>query len=583
MDYLGCTLFFGWVERDSFFPIVLVPVKEEASKNLPAVSDRLAHLFLVVCQTLSLHHQFSFQFLSIVASCMRGVRMLVGALDSGTSSTRFVLYTSELEVVASAVRKAVTVHGEDGQQEQSAGQMLEMADQCMAEALESAGVGRESVATIGVANQRETAVVWDRRSGEALHAALLWSDQRSELSGLVGRAEEVEQETGLPLAAYFTGGKFAWLLAHGGREMQQVYEQGQLMGGTVDAWLLRHLTGSPSTEPSNASRTLLFSLAQHAYAPSMIARLGLDKLHLPVILPSLSPLRLIRPGHILQGVSIGAGKQKKRRKKERKEESDRERLLVLGDQQAALVGAGGDERTVKATFGTGAFVLQRTEGRPPADGSGLVATVALSEMTAGEERVLYAREGAVAAAGSAVEWLQRTGLLVSVAALDDHRSEGCGSVRVVPGHAGLLAPHWQPQARGCILGLTLSSSQHHIAQATLRGVAHATTDVLEALQETEEKCNFKGEVRCDGGLSRSLSLRQALADVSGREVWTRGDGESTARGVAAAALVGAGLKSWAQVTPLLDLGWTVTRPLLSETLRLAQRAQWRQDLANATN
>ena len=219
--------------------------------------------------------------------------MLVGALDSGTSSTRFVLYTSELEVVASAVRKAVTVHGEDGQQEQSAGQMLEMADQCMAEALETAGVGRESVATIGVANQRETAVVWDRRSGEALHAALLWSDQRSELSGLVGRAEEVEQETGLPLAAYFTGGKFAWLLAHGGREMQQVYEQGQLMGGTVDAWLLRHLTGSPSTEPSNASRTLLFSLAQHAYAPSMIARLGLDKLHLPVILPSLSPLRLI--------------------------------------------------------------------------------------------------------------------------------------------------------------------------------------------------------------------------------------------------------------------------------------------------
>lgn len=428
------------------------------------------------------------------------------------------------------------------------------------EALEHAGVAPNAVTAVGITNQRETTLVWDRATGTPIHHGIVWQDRRTaetcDRLRRAGHDATIRATTGLVVDAYFSGTKVAWLLDHvdGARERAQA---GELAFGTIDTWIIWQLTGGRShvTEPSNACRTMLYDIDKGAWSPAMCSLLGVPESLLPEVRPSVGSFGVTDPDHFLGAAVPITG--------------------VLGDQQAALFGQGcWTAGTSKNTYGTGSFVLLNTGRERPTSGR-LLASIGW-DLGDGPTYVL---EGSIFVTGAAVQWL-RDGLeLIDDAAETGPLAESVpdtGDVYLVPAFAGLGAPHWDPYARGTIVGLSRGTTRAHLARATVEAMAFQTRDVIEAM-ETDSGVTLD-ELRVDGGASTMDVLCQFQSDLLGVDVLRPKVRETTALGAGFAAGLGAGV--WASTDELADVWQLDVRfsPSMTRDEANTRQHRWRDAL-----
>ncbi len=444
------------------------------------------------------------------------------ALDQGTSSSRAILFDEEARPIAAQSREFPQIYPQAGWVEHNPEDIWSSQLESAQALLRETGVSAKQIAAVGITNQRETAVVWEKGTGRPLCNAVVWQCRRT--AGLCealkerGREPFIRERSGLVVDAYFSATKVQWMLEHveGARARA---ERGELLFGTVDAWLIYRLTGGRvhATDPSNASRTMLYNIHRGQWDPELLAEFGVPASMLPQVRPSSGVLGETEPG--LLGTSLPiAG--------------------VAGDQQAALFGQGCfDEGSAKNTYGTGCFVLLNT-GRRPVPSGKLITTVAWG--LGGE--LHYALEGSIFVAGAAIQWL-RDGLRILQDAAESEALASAvadsGGVYLVPAFVGLGAPHWDMYARGAVLGLTRGTTREHLVRATLESIAFQTRDVLEVM-ESESGIAFP-ELRVDGGAACNDLLMQIQADVLGRPVLRPAVTETTALGAAYLAGLGVGL------------------------------------------
>ncbi len=440
------------------------------------------------------------------------------ALDQGTSSSRAMVFGRDGRLLAAAQRELTQHFPQPGWVEHDANEIWEGQLACAREVVAKAGV---KVAAIGITNQRETVVLWDRKTGEPLHKALVWQDRRTaafcETLKQQGWEPRVRELTGLVLDPYFSATKLRWLLDHvdGARARA---ERGELAFGTVDSWLLWQLTGGQvhATDASNASRTLLYDIHRGDWSDELLALFGIPRALLPEVRPSTGPFGRSEAF----GVPIAG---------------------MAGDQQAALFGqAALQPGQAKNTYGTGCFLLMHTGEQPHASTQGLLTTRAAQ--TGAQPQ--YALEGSVFVGGAVVQWL-RDGLRAiggsgEVEALAQTVPDA-GGVMFVPAFAGLGAPYWRPDARGALLGLTRGTTQGHIARAALESIAFQSAAVLAAMNAEVGPAGRLAELRVDGGASANDLLMQFQADLLGIPVLRPRVIETTALGAALLAGLGAGL------------------------------------------
>ena len=439
---------------------------------------------------------------------------LVLALDTGTTSGRALVIDAAGTVLASAQQEARLSTPQPGWVEQDAEELWQAQLATARAALAEAGVSASAIAGIGIANQRETTVVWDRATSQPVAPAIVWQDRRTagfceELRA--GGAEAlVRRKTGLLLDPYFSGTKLHWLLANVPGVRARA-EAGELAFGTVDSWMAWRLSGGRRhvTDATNASRTLLYDIREGAWDDELLALFGVPRALLPEVVDSSGVVGESDPGLLGAAVPIAG---------------------MAGDQQAALFGQACTRRgTIKVTYGTGCFLLLHTGEEPAAAPPGLVSTVALQR---GGRRT-YALEGSVFIGGAAVQWLRDglgivgSGAEATSLAQSVPSSEG---VVFVPALAGLGAPHWDPYARGGIFGLTRGTTAAHVARATLEGIAFQVADLYQA--EADGAGVAPAEVRADGGAAASDLLLQFQADLLGVPVTRAGQPEATAFGAA---------------------------------------------------
>ena len=478
------------------------------------------------------------------------------ALDQGTTSSRAIVFDHAGEVRSAAQRETTQLFPQPGWVEQDPVEIWRTQLQCAQQALAEAGLRAQDIAAIGITNQRETTIVWDRDTGQPICNAIVWQDRRTAAMCDKLKAEGLQAlfqgRTGLVLDAYFSGTKLRWILDQV-PDARKRAEAGELCFGTVDSWLIWQLTGEHLTDATNASRTLLFNVHNADWDDKLLGLLGVPRNVLPRVVGCSEVCAHTEPG--LLGASIPiAG--------------------IAGDQQAALFGqrctAPG---MVKNTYGTGCFMLMNTGERPVNSNRGLITTVAWRVGS----RKHYALEGSVFIAGAAIQWL-RDGLGLIHASSDVDRLAAQvpdnGGVYLVPAFAGLGAPHWDPYARGTLIGLTRGSTAAHLARATLESIAYQTADILDAMQ-ADSGIALK-ELRVDGGATRSDLLMQFQADVLNVPVVRPRLLESTAMG--AAYLAGLAVGYW-QSTAELDAQWKPERvfePRMSETEREVLKTMWHQ-------
>jgi glycerol kinase len=433
---------------------------------------------------------------------------LVLALDQGTSSSRAILFDHEGHAVASAQREFRQIYPQPGWVEHDANEIWESQLAVAQDALKTAGATAANISAIGITNQRETTLIWDR-DGTPIANAIVWQDRRT--AGLceelraAGREPMFRERTGLLLDPYFSGTKVRWLLDNtpGAREKA---ERGELLFGTIDTWLLYKLCGVHATDVTNASRTLLYNIFEGRWDSDLQDLLGVPASLLPEVKPSSGGFG---ETSALGGSVLVAG--------------------VAGDQQAALFGqAAFAPGMAKQTYGTGAFLLMNIGDRRVRSES-LLTTIAWGI----GGKITYALEGSVFIAGAAVQWLRdELGLIENAAdsqALAESVPDSNG-VYVVPAFVGLGAPHWDPLARGAIFGLTRGANRAHIVRATLESIAYQTRDVIEAVEAASGVT--LSELRVDGGAAANDLLLQIQADVLGREVVRPAVLETTALGAA---------------------------------------------------
>ncbi len=453
----------------------------------------------------------------------------VGAIDLGTTGVRFVIFDSAAREVASAYRELPLSYPQPGWVEQDPELMVRETATVFREALDKAKIGPERIAALGITNQRETTVVWDRETGEPLYPAIVWQDRRTaprcdELRRT--HAELIRGRTGLTPDPYFSATKLEWLLMNVPGLAERA-EKGEVAFGTVDSWLLFRLCGVHLTDHTNASRTMLFDIRRLAWDPEILGIFSVPGEVLPEVRPSLSHFG-VTDGKVLGAEIPVTG--------------------VLGDQQAALFGQGClDAGGAKVTWGTGAFLLLNTGTEVPTSAQGLLSTVAYST----GDRAAYALEGSVFIAGAAIQWLRDLELISSAAESEElSRSlpdnEG---VYFVPALVGLGAPYWDPYARGTILGLTRGTTRAHLVRAALEAIAYQTHDVVRAM-EADAGIQLP-ELRVDGGAARNDFLCQFQADILGVPVVRPEVLETTALGAALAAGVAAGIWGISDVPELV--------------------------------
>lgn len=429
------------------------------------------------------------------------------ALDQGTTSSRAILFSEGGEILACAQEEFPQIFPQPGWVEHDLERIWQSQLATARRALSEAGVRASEVKAIGIANQRETAALWDRKTGRPAANAIVWQDRRTveacERLKAEGLEQTVQQKTGLVIDPYFSATKFRWLLDRAG--------PGDWCAGTIDSYLLFRLTGgrTHATDATNASRTMLFDIRSLKWDEELCRLFGVDIAALPRVERSDAFFGETEPEHFGAPIPVRG---------------------VLGDQQAATLGQGCLEAgSVKNTYGTGSFLLANIGGRPLASRHRLLATVAWH--TAGG--AVYAFEGSVFVAGSAVQWLRDgLGIIQSSDQIEELAAsvEDSGGVSFVPAFVGLGAPYWDPDARGLLTGLTRGTTKAHIARATLEAVCLQTADVVEAMQAD---CPAPlRELRVDGGMTRNDLLMQMQADLLQLPVLRAGLAETTAFGAA---------------------------------------------------
>ena len=484
------------------------------------------------------------------------------ALDQGTTSSRALVFDQEGRPVAIGQRELRQIFPQSGWVEHDPREIFSTQRDVARQALRKANIAVKNVLAIGITNQRETTLIWDRQTGEPIHNAIVWQDRRTSAQCAelreVGAESLVRERTGLVIDPYFSGTKIAWLLDEipGARARA---ERGELAFGTVDTWLTWQLTGNRThvTDVSNASRTLLFNIHSNEWDDELLRLLRVPRAILPEVHPSAHAFGILPAGVFGEPLLIGG---------------------VAGDQQAALFGqACHSAGMAKNTYGTGCFVLLHTGDKVVASSSGLISTPCAQ--TRGKE---YALEGSVFIGGAVVQWL-RDGLeffsssgeveKLAASVLDS------GDVFVVPAFTGLGAPYWDADARGAIIGLTRGTTKAHIARAALESIAFQSAEVLEAMQK--DAGQKLAELRVDGGATANDLLMQFQADLLGVPVVRPMTLETTALG--AAYLAGLTVNLW-KSREELALQWKAERrfePRMDPSVRETLMARWRQAVARA--
>ncbi len=479
------------------------------------------------------------------------------ALDQGTTSSRAMVFDKLANERSVARHPTTQFFPRPGWVNQDAAEIWATTLATARQALQQAALTGRDIAGIGIVNQRETLVVWDRETSKPAAPAIVWQSRQSEpqVEALLarGKGPAYQCKTGLVADAYFTASKLAWLLEDQ-PDMRSRAESGELLAGTVDTWLLWNLTGGAvhATDVSNASRTMLFDITTLDWSPELVQDMAIPRQMLPELVSSSGRAGVTAPG--LFGTEIPVSG-------------------IAGDQQAALFGqacfAPGD---AKNTYGTGSFLLMNTGNEMKRSAHRLLSTVAWRI----EDVVDYALEGSVFISGAAVEWLRDgLGIIDSIQDVEPLAASvpDTGGVTVVPALTGLGAPHWDGAARGTILGLTRGSTAAHIARATLEAIAFQTRDVTDAM--TADSGIPLSSLRVDGGAARNDLLMQIQADLLGVPVIRPKNVETTA--VGAAFLAGLGCGVWPDKASLADR-WAVDRifePTVGEPERQSRYAKWR--------
>lgn len=487
------------------------------------------------------------------------------ALDQGTTSSRAIVFDSEQKIVGVAQKEFTQIYPKEGWVEHDPMEIWSSQSGVLAEVIARTGISQHDIIALGITNQRETTIVWDKHTGKPVYNAIVWQCRRTahicdELKKIDGLNEYIKDNTGLLIDAYFSGTKIKWILdnVEGAREKA---EKGDLLFGTVDTWLIWKLTNGKvhATDYTNASRTMIYNIKKLEWDEHLLEVLGIPKSMLPEVKDCSGTF-----GYANLGGKGGhrvpiAG--------------------VAGDQQAALFGqACFNPGTAKNTYGTGCFLLMNTGEKFVKSHNGLLTTIAIGL----DGKVQYALEGSIFIGGASVQWLRDELKLVSDAKDTEYfarKVKDNGGVYVVPAFVGLGAPYWDMYARGAIVGLTRGANKNHIIRATLESIAYQTRDVLEAMQDDSgiELNNLK----VDGGAAANNFLMEFQADILGTNVRRPVTLETTALG--AAYLAGLAVGVW-ESKEEISSQWNLDRefkPYMSEEERAHKYAGWKKAVGRA--
>src|SRR6056297_2482283 len=473
----------------------------------------------------------------------------VGSIDQGTTGTRFMVFDHDGGVVSQAYEKHEQIYPEPGWVEHDPMEIWENTKLVINEALDKEGIDPEQLEALGVTNQRETTIVWDKETGKPVHNALVWQDRRTtdrvEEIQDEGKVEWIREKTGLECDAYFSATKTEWILdnaeplkmeASRGEDVRKRAEQGELLMGTIDTWVIYNLTGNHITDVSNASRTMLYNIRDLEWDDELLDLFNVPKAMVPEVRPSSDDETYgstDADGFLGAEVPVAG---------------------ALGDQQAALFGQTCfDAGDAKNTYGTGSFMLMNTGNEAVPSEHGLLTTIGFQKSG---EPVQYALEGSIFITGAAIEWLEDMTLIEDAAESESlaRSVDSTDGVYVVPAFAGLGAPHWDQRARGTIVGMTRGTRREHVVRATLESIAYQTKDVAEAM-EADSGIDM-GALRVDGGAVKNNFLCQLQSDIIDTDIVRPVVDETTALGSAYAAGLAVGY--WDTVDELRD-NWQVDR------------------------
>lgn len=485
------------------------------------------------------------------------------AIDQGTTSTRAILFDHSGQIVSTGQKEHAQIFPRAGWVEHDATEIWVNTREVVGLALTRANKTHADVAAVGITNQRETALVWDRTTGDPVYNAIVWQDTRTqkiadELGALGGGADRYKDKVGLPLATYFSGPKIRWILdnVEGARERA---ERGDLLFGNTDSWVLWNMTGGVDggvhvTDVTNASRTMLMNIDSLTWNEEIAAEMGIPMSMLPEIRSSSEVYGHGRQGGMVPGVPIAG---------------------ILGDQQAATFGQACFEvGNAKNTYGTGNFMLLNTGEEPIFSKNGLLTTVAYK---VGDAKPVYALEGSIAVTGSLVQWLRdNLGLFADSPDIEylAGKVEDNGGAYFVPAFSGLFAPYWRSDARGALVGLTRFVNRNHIARAALEATAFQTREVLDAMNADSGVALT--ELKVDGGMTGNELLMQFQADILGVPVIRPKVAETTALGAAYAAGIAVGF--WSGEQDVID-NWAEDKrwePSLESGERDRQYRLWKK-------
>jgi len=489
------------------------------------------------------------------------------AIDQGTTGSTALVFSHEGEILGRAYSEFTQHYPQPGWVEHDPEEIWQVSRKVMAEALAAAGIGKDALSAIGITNQRETTVVWDRKTGQAVHRAIVWQSRQS--AGICERLKSdgleplFREKTGLVVDPYLSGTKIRWILDRD-PSLQSRAEAGELKFGTIDSWLLWKMTGGSAqagalhrTDPTNASRTLLYDIHQQCWDAELCEILNVPMSMLPEVLPSAG---IFGETDIIEGIPAGipiAG--------------------IAGDQQAALYGQGCWEAgQAKNTYGTGCFLLMNMGLQHPVSRNGLLTTICCDAYGA----PAYALEGSIFIAGAAIQWLRDELNIIKDASEMDALAREISSnegVYLVPAFAGLGAPYWDMNARGAIMGLTRGAGRAHLARAALEAIAYQSRDIVEVMNiDSGIKLT---ELRVDGGASRNNFLMQFQADILGVTVDRPKLVETTAAG--SAYLAGLAVGVWSSPSELDQIRHTDCRfePQMEDNQRQELYQGWHKAVA----
>ncbi len=487
--------------------------------------------------------------------------MYIAAIDQGTTSTRFIIFDQTGKIIASDQKEHKQIYPQPGWVEHDPLEIWQNTQEVMSSTLQKSGIRANEISAVGITNQRETAVLWEKSTGKSVHPTIVWQDTRTDkiCSQLAqdGGQDRFRSKTGLPLATYFSGPKVKWVLDNF-PDIRERAQKGEILFGNVDTWLIWNLTGGPDhglhiTDVTNASRTLCMNLETLDWDPEILRIMGIPRVMLPQIRSSSEVYGQIALGQ-LSGVPIAG---------------------ILGDQQAALFGQTCfDVGEAKNTYGTGCFMLLNTGNKIVQSENGLLTTVGYK---IGDAPAIYALEGSIAITGALVQWLrdnlniiQNSNEVEPLARTVDNS----GGIYFVPAFSGLYAPYWRSDARGVIVGLTRYINKGHLARAVLEATAYQTREVLDAMNK-DSGVDLKA-LKVDGGMVFNNTLMQFQADILGVPVIRPTVAETTALGAAYAAGLAVGI--WRQIDDLranwgMDAIW---RPQMNVEQREKIYAGWKK-------